>query len=144
MSEIKTSQVNLDIDALKTMDRLQLGEKWQTIFRRPPPKNASQEFMVLALAYKLQEAAFGELRPALSRRLRQSGEDSPTPATTTKPGTTLIREWRGITYVVTILDKGVQMNGRLYGSLTEVARQITGTHQSGPIFFGLRKYGSGK
>ena len=53
-------------------------------------------------------------------------------------GTVLIREWRGVTHRVTVLDNDVVYRGRRYRSLSEVARLITGTHWSGPMFFGLR------
>jgi len=50
----------------------------------------------------------------------------------------LIREWRGVTHRVTVLDHDVVYCGRRYRSLTEVASLITGTHWSGPMFFGLK------
>jgi hypothetical protein len=55
------------------------------------------------------------------------------------PGTLLIREWRGAAHQVTVHDDGVAYQGKRYGSLSEVARLITGTRWSGPLFFGLRK-----
>jgi hypothetical protein len=50
----------------------------------------------------------------------------------------LIREWQGTKHRVTVLDKDVVYRGRRYKSLSEVARAITGTHWSGPLFFGLK------
>ena len=50
----------------------------------------------------------------------------------------LIREWHGVSHRVTVLKDGVLLRGARYRSLSEVARQITGTHWSGPRFFGLR------
>ena len=54
-------------------------------------------------------------------------------------GTMLIREWRGVSHRVTVLDNDVVYRGRRYKSLSEVARAITGTHWSGPLFFGLKR-----
>jgi hypothetical protein len=56
-----------------------------------------------------------------------------------KPGTRLLREWHGVTYEVIIMEGGVQCHGKPYRSLSEVARAITGTRWSGPLFFGLKK-----
>ena len=56
-----------------------------------------------------------------------------------KPGAKLLREWHGETYSVTTLDEGFEFNGRRYRTLSEIAREITGTHWSGPRFFGLKR-----
>jgi hypothetical protein len=58
-----------------------------------------------------------------------------------KAGSTLLREWHGRTYTVLALDDGFEMAGKRFASLSEIARQITGTHWSGPRFFGLRRGG---
>lgn len=49
-----------------------------------------------------------------------------------------MREWHGKTYQVVVLERGFEHEGRQYRSLTQVARAITGTHQSGLKFFGLK------
>ncbi len=54
-----------------------------------------------------------------------------------KPGMTLVREWRGVSHQVTVMEGGVVFRGQRYRSLTQVADLITGTHWSGPRFFGL-------
>ena len=59
-------------------------------------------------------------------------------------GTKLLREWRGVTHEVTVTDGGYEHQGKRYRSLSAVARAITGTQWSGPLFFGLRKTGSGR
>ena len=131
--------VTQELADLKTLSREQISERWLALYGHAPPPNTAQPLMVMAVAYKLQEAIHGGLRPTYRRRLQQSVETSnPSLSASLSPGTILVREWHGITYTVTILDKGVQLQGRVYRSLTEVARFITGTHQSGPIFFGLR------
>lgn len=52
-------------------------------------------------------------------------------------GTRLMREWNGRMHVVDITDQGILFDGRIYGSLSAVAKRITGAHWSGPRFFGL-------
>jgi hypothetical protein len=54
-------------------------------------------------------------------------------------GTRLIREWRGRRHEVVVLDDGFCWQGTHYRSLSAVARTITGTAWSGPLFFGLKQ-----
>jgi hypothetical protein len=56
-----------------------------------------------------------------------------------QPGVVLVREWRGISHQVSVLEKGFSFGGKRYRSLSEVAREITGTRWSGPLFFGLKR-----
>jgi Protein of unknown function (DUF2924) len=55
-----------------------------------------------------------------------------------KPGTRLIRQWQGKSYKVTVAKSGFEYDGQWYASLSEIARLITGTRWSGPLFFGLK------
>lgn len=95
----------------------------------------------MAVAFRLQERTRGPLKPALQRVLLQYGSTASgrPPGTSQKlgPGTVLVREWQGVNHTVTVLDKGVSYEGKLYRSLTAVADAITGAHWSGPEFFGL-------
>ena len=58
-------------------------------------------------------------------------------------GTKLLREWRGRSHEVTVIDGGYEHQGKRYRGLSAVARAITGAQWSGPLFFGLRRTGSG-
>jgi hypothetical protein len=75
-------------------------------------------------------------------RTRLAELADPKPAAAKAPdlrtGTTLVRTWRANSHSVTVLEKGFVYKGRTYGSLTQIAKVITGTHQSGPNFFGFR------
>ena len=87
------------------------------------------------------------LKPGTRRRLARAAEDlaagkAPSvPKSAIKPGTRLLREWQGVMHEVIVLEDGVQYRGRTWRSLSAVAREITGTRWSGPLFFGLRKGG---
>jgi hypothetical protein len=104
-----------------------------------------RSFLVRAIAYRLQEQAFGGLKPATRRGLARIADEA---ATTNSPkrrqlrkaetGTILVREWQGNAHRVTVLNEGVAFNGKRYRSLSEVAHEITGSRWSGPRFFGLR------
>jgi hypothetical protein len=93
----------------------------------------------------MQEVALDGLRPERPRQLRQftqqlkeSGEGQIRARPELKPGTRLVREWQGRTYEVLVLDDGFSWQGTSYRSLSAVARKITGTAWSGPLFFGLK------
>jgi hypothetical protein len=93
----------------------------------------------------MQEVALGGLRPERQRQLRQfaqqlneSQEGQIRPRPELKPGTRLVREWQGRTYEVLVLDGGFSWQGMSYRSLSALARKITGTAWSGPLFFGLK------
>ena len=82
--------------------------------------------------------AFGR-NPARSGRHGDGtpGNGAAAPAGSVSPGTHLVREWNGRTYQVEILDSGYRFDGKTYPSLTAITKRITGTHWSGPRFFGL-------
>ena len=50
-----------------------------------------------------------------------------------------MREWQGRTYEVVVLDDGFSWQGTRCNSLSAIARKITGTAWSGPLFFGLKQ-----
>ncbi len=98
------------------------------------------------LAYRLQEKALGGLKPSTAKRLRALAEEpmngkksADSPMLRPKSGTRFVREWQGQLHEVSVLDTGLEYNGHTYRSLSEIAREITGTRWSGPAFFGLRK-----
>jgi len=93
----------------------------------------------------MQELARGGLRPEPQRQLlriaqhfTEIGEATIRDRPELKPGTRLMREWQGRTYDVLVLDDGFSWQGTRYRSLSAIARQITGTAWSGPLFFGLK------
>jgi len=93
----------------------------------------------------LQEVTLGGLRPQRQRQLRQiaqqfkqTGAVNTPPRSQLKPGTRLVREWQGRTYEVLVLDGGFSWQNTHHRSLSALARKITGTAWSGPLFFGLK------
>ena len=97
-----------------------------------------------AVAHRIQELALGGLRPEprrqllrIAQQLKQTGEATIRARPELKPGTRLMREWHGRTYDVLVLDDSFSWQGTSYRSLSALARKITGTAWSGPLFFGL-------
>jgi hypothetical protein len=100
-----------------------------------------------AVAYRLQEVALGGLGPKRQRQLRhiseqfnETGEIRRRARVELKSGTRRVRVWQGRTYEVLVLDDGFSWQSTRYCSLSAVARKITGTPWSGPLFFGLKQH----
>jgi Protein of unknown function (DUF2924) len=138
-----------EIASLPVLSKAELLTRWRERLKEPPPSHLNKPILVPLLAYKLQEQAFGGLKPAYKRRLRQLAENfEQNPAAVAKavsssarikPGTRLIRQWDGQTHQVTVAEEGFEYKGERYKSLSEIARLITGTRWSGPLFFGLKQ-----
>src|SRR5208282_3252099 len=130
---------------IAALDLKDLKSRWRELYDTEPPPRISRELLTRAIAYRLQEKVFGGLAPATRRLLERVAADRSARrarlslARKAAPGTLLIREWRGAAHQVTVHDYGVAYHGKRSGSLSEVARLITGTRWSGPLFFGLRK-----
>ena len=134
------------IALLKLSSIVELKQQWRALYNSKPPLRISRKLLIRAVAYRIQEQVCGGLKSSTRRLLiriandARSGQplkfvpDAPAPA-----GTVLMREWRGVTHEVRVLDRGVLYKRRRYRSLTEVAKVITGAHWNGPQFFGLRR-----
>jgi hypothetical protein len=133
-----------ELAGLPALDRRALLEKWRTLYGTDPPIGVRNNFLMHAIAHRMQEQALGGLKPVTRHFLEKAAEDNASrrqtlPVSSIKPGTRLLREWHGLTYEVIIMKDGMQCNGKHYRSLSEIARAITGTRWSGPQFFGLKK-----
>ncbi len=130
---------------LEALTLFELKGEWRRLHRRPSPKRMSRDLLMRGITYKLQERRLGGLSPSIIRKLASlkvdSGSDKrkSSPPVSLKAGARLVREWRGVTHSVLVCDDGFEWRGRRYGSLTTIAKEITGAHWSGPRFFGLRK-----
>jgi hypothetical protein len=134
-----------EVRSLSTLGSKALKDKWRTLFGSEPPRQISRAFMLRAIAYRIQEKSLGGLKPATRRLLMQFAHDSAAartpvaaPSRIVQSGAVLVREWRGTSHRVSVLEKGFHFRGKRYRSLSEVAREITGTRWSGPLFFGLK------
>jgi Protein of unknown function (DUF2924) len=139
-------------EVLARLPELDLGElrqQWRALYKADASPHLSRELLLRAVAYRMQEVALGGLRPKRQRQLRQfaeqlkeSREGRSRARPELKPGTRLVREWQGRTYQVLVLDDGFSWQGTSYRSLSALARKITGTAWSGPLFFGLKTHRS--
>lgn len=124
------------IEEIKALDRSGCLDRWRKVFGRSPPKYLSPQFMKRVLLRELQEQTLGGISRSTERSLSRiaSGKASPPPA---RSGSHLVREWNGRTYQVEVVDGDYVMDGKTWGSLSAIAKHITGAHWSGPRFFGV-------
>jgi hypothetical protein len=154
-----TLDIDAEVAALNDLSRDDLAHRWRKIYGCLPPKGARRDFLLRATAWHLQVKRLGNLSPEARRLLRVAmvnakkqllvaesnaviveddirvGEVKPRKRLS--PGMRLVREWNGRSHIVDVLEEGFAFEGRLHKSLTAIAQQITGTHWSGPRFFGL-------
>jgi hypothetical protein len=145
-----TDPIPARVAALKTMPMPDLKAEWRTLFdTEPPPFN--RRYLENRLAYRIQELAYGGLKPETRRRLEALGDIYDSDNLTTRrirhdarpvAGTRLVREYRGVEHTVTVLADGYEWQGRPYRSLSAIARAITGTRWNGLVFFGIKRQGS--
>jgi hypothetical protein len=145
-----TETIPARLAALKTMALPDLKAEWRTLFGAEPP-GYNRRFLESRLAYRIQELAFGGLKPETVKRLEALGEQFADRNITRRrirhdgmpiAGTRLVREWQGVEYTVTVLAEGYEWQGRPYRSLSAIARAIAGTRWNGLIFFGLKGHRS--
>lgn len=137
-----------EIAALPKMNITELRAKWRRDLKQAPPPHVRKQLLVPLLAYKLQEQAYGGLKPEIRRHLERLAAsyrrdpnkkaDSHSIPRRSKPGTRLLRQWNGKTHQVTVVEDGFEYEGAHYKSLSVIARLITGIRWSGPLFFGLK------
>jgi hypothetical protein len=140
------SKLDEQLAGLMAMSSAQLRGEWQRVCREPAPAALSPDLLARGLAYRLQERAHGGLPSGvrrdiarLVRQLERTGEVSTEREVVLKTGTRLVRDWRGRTHNVLVLDDGFLFEDRRYRSLSRIASEITGANWSGPRFFGLRR-----
>ena len=133
------------LSALKTAPAAELQAQWRELFgKEAPPHNRA--FLQSRLAYRIQELAYGGLKPETLRRLEALGEQldggnialrrirmDDKPVT----GTRLVRNYQGVEHTVSVRVDGYEWEGRPYKSLSAIARAITGTRWNGWTFFGI-------
>jgi hypothetical protein len=136
---------------LPDIDIQGLALRWRNHLGGNVPAHLPRWLLIRVLAYRIQAGAHGDLDRTTLRRMRAAklGGDNIEPFTprdaitregaSLKPGALLVREWKGQSRHVMVVDEGFAWNGAVYGSLSQVAKAITGTNWNGHRFFGLRK-----
>ena len=150
------------IHALRQMTVGELRQEWERLHGEPT-QSRNKDHLFRRLAWRIQELANGglsgdararidELAPTRLQRTRTSQGATPGGTASPQPkpikirdinmpiaGTVLTRIYKGTEIRVVTLDDGFEYDGRVYGSLTAVAKAVTGQHWNGKLFFGLTK-----
>jgi hypothetical protein len=153
-----TPDASLPLDAsvpsivanLEGLDLNGLRRQWRAHLGGEAPAHLPRWLLMRVLAYRLQSDAFGDLDKSVRRILCCEKDDDATapfdrraPQTREgvglKVGALLVREWNGKLERVMILEEGFAWNGRTFGSLSQIAKTMTGTTWNGHRFFGLRQ-----
>jgi len=145
VSDKERERLSAEIAGLESLDLSQLRTRWKLLYEIEAPPHLSRDLLRRAVAYRTQEKVLGGLKPATRRLLERFAEGARTrkptkvvPMRKVGPDTILIREWGGTRHEVMVVENGAMFSGKRYRSLSQVARVITGSHWSGPLFFGLK------
>ncbi|MFM6829707.1 MAG: DUF2924 domain-containing protein [Novosphingobium sp.] len=132
------------LNGLAAMPPAALRAEWRRLYRSPAPE-LSPDLLARGIAWRIQERQHGGLAPAVERelgRLSQQGAAAPQPGASApasvRPGTRLVRSWNGESYSVLVIEGGYCFRDQTFGSLSSIAKAITGTKWSGPRFFGFK------
>lgn len=140
--------IDAEIDRLRSTPKADLKVRYRALFKIEPPKAFGPDLLRRSIAYRIQEQAYGGLDPATRRLLNnlmaqqaKSKDGRIVIPRRIKSGAVLVREWNGQSHRVMVLEEGFAYAGKTYGSLSEIAREVTGARWNGPRFFGLRSDG---
>ena len=123
---------------LSILNREQLAKRWQQCFGVSAPHLCRTPLMRQAIAWHLQTKELGGLSLLEKRQIQA---DAITQTNKPSVGSRLVRVWQGKTHQVTVLSDGYLYENQTWKSLSSIAKHITGTPWSGPVFFGLKKAG---
>ncbi|MCG8509050.1 MAG: DUF2924 domain-containing protein [Rhodospirillales bacterium] len=136
--------IETEVAALENLKTKELRGRRRRHYQFEAPPGLSRDLLIRAIAYKVQERMHGGLSASVKHKLRTlaaqlNSDDNGkfNVGTMLKPGTKLVREWRGRAHTVIVAEDGFEYDGKRYRSLSRIAREITGTRWSGPRFFGV-------
>jgi hypothetical protein len=141
VSDAKSEQLAQELKNLQAQTDDELKDRWRDLYGTKPPQKIHRSLLIPAVAHRMQENALGALKSSVRRHLMQAANPPATSRLSTdrpRAGTVLVRDWGGVTHQVKVLEDGILFRSQRYKSLSEVARVITGTRWSGPLFFGLK------
>jgi len=134
-----------ELDRLPMMPIAQLRVRYREVFRTEPPKAFGPDLLRRSIAHRIQEKAYGGLSRSAQRlfdQMMKAYAAKPNGKLVLprriKPGSVLVREWKGRSHQVMALAEGFAYEGKAFGNLSEIASLITGVRWNGPRFFGLR------
>jgi hypothetical protein len=145
VSDAKSEKLAKELKDLEAQTDDELKDRWRSLYGTKPPQKIHHSLLIAAIAHRMQENALGPLKSSVRRHLMQAANNPATPRPSPhypslrpRAGTVLVRDWGGVTHQAKVLEDGILFRSKRYKSLSEVARIITGSRWSGPLFFGLK------
>jgi DUF2924 family protein len=141
MNSAKEAEIRAEVEKLRSLGKDDLRVRWSKLFGKAPPPALTKNLLGRMIAWRMQENFYGGHAKATLRRLESLARGDTIKQAAgppLRPGTVLMREHRGVRHTVTVIPDGFVWHERTYGSLSAVARAITGTSWNGRRFFGLR------
>src|SRR5712671_7846115 len=142
---VKSEKLAQELKDLETQGDGELKDRWRSLYATKPPPKIHRSLLIAAVAHRMQEKALGALKFSVRRHLIQAANNPATarpsfnyPSQRPRAGTVLVRDWGGVTHQAKVLEDGILFRSKRYKSLSEIARVITGSRWSGPLFFGLK------
>jgi len=139
------TEIEAEIDRLRSMPKAELRVRYRALFKSEPPKAFGPDLLRRSIAYRIQEQAYGGLDLSTRRLLNnlmaqqaKSKDGRIVVPRRIKSGAVLVRVWKDQSHRVMVLEDGFAYAGKTYASLSEIARLITGARWNGPRFSGLR------
>jgi hypothetical protein len=159
--------IDHEVARLQGLSIRELRARFAELFGEETPRTNNRVWLVKRIAWRLQARVEGDLSERARRRAAELANDAdlrlspprptiPAPrqyvptgmantahaVSTLRPGTTLVRVYKGRTLHVIVLPLGFDFEGVVYPSLSAVAKAITGSHCSGRLFFRLTQKGA--
>jgi hypothetical protein len=132
------SDLEAELARIAGMNINELRSLWREREGREPPSGFSKDLLARALAYAVQEEQLGGLSKEV-KKLLASPDAQAEPPRRIKVGSVITREYAGARHEVFVVEGGFSWQGRVYPSLSAIAKEITGSRWNGPRFFGLRE-----
>ena len=156
MAETNLSQIM----ALRENSIAELKAKYEELFPTQKAPSNNKTYLWKKIAYKLQELEYGGLSTEAQGKIQELiqkydpvNNKAMRPENTTQdqpkkpnfrrdkrlpiPGTVITKEYKGIKLQVKILESGFEYNSKVYKTLTAIAKEVTGAHWNGYLFFNL-------
>jgi hypothetical protein len=132
----KPTAIDLEAELARiaAMNKNELRRLWREREDREAPGGFSRDLLARAIAYSIQEQVLGGLSPELKKLLASPDAEPPRRI---KAGSMIVREHAGARHEVFVIEGGFSWRGKIYPSLSAIAKEITGTSWNGWRFFGI-------
>jgi hypothetical protein len=156
------ARIAKEVAALADLAVNQLREKWVEVWNEPC-RSRNKDYLRKRIAWKIQANAYGGLSQRALQRAAELADESflntrmdrmpplqpdgrtvqdhihaPGDSRIPAPGAVIVREYKGRRLLVAVLENGFEFEGRVFRSLSAIAKEVTGAHWNGVHFFGLK------